>query len=264
MEPLEFSEALRTGTGFVFRRISRQYWSHPSCYDYGHTPRPDHGLLLVLHGEALFQSERTSLFVKEGGIVFLPKGSRYKAIFQGERDHTDDFLLNFDWENAPALQDPFCIARGSSPACIALFERLLAERDAPDASPLRMCGVFHLLLDAICESATPHNTERRRLMQKAQEMLAGEEEISIAEVARACCVSESGLRKLFRDALGISPVQYRLQSRINRAKYLLEATDLSVKEIAARLHFYDEAYFCKLFRTAEGLSPRQYTKSKKV
>ncbi len=50
MKPLELFEALRAGEGLAFRLISRQYWSHPSCYDYRHTPRPDHGILLVLHG----------------------------------------------------------------------------------------------------------------------------------------------------------------------------------------------------------------------
>jgi len=264
MEPLEFSEALRTGIGFVFRRISRQYWPHPSYYDYGRTPRPDHGILLVLHGEALFQCGNTSLLVKEGGMVFLPKGSRYKVIFQGSADHTDDILLNFDWENAPALDAPVRIAGGTSPDCVELFERLLREKSAPDVSPLRTTGVFHLLLDAISNSTAPHNTVKRELLQKALELLDGEEELPICEVARACCMSESGMRKLFHDVLGTSPVRYRLQKRINRAKYLLEASDLSVKEVAAGLGFYDEAYFCKLFRTYTGLTPRQYAKNKKL
>ncbi len=264
MDDFDFSEHLRAGKGLSFCRVSRQYWPHPSHYDYGRTPRPNHGILLLLHGEVLFQSETTTVRIREGEMVYLPKGSHYKASFQGKEAFTDDLLLNFTWENAPALRAPLRISQSASPTCLELFERLLRDKDDPDTSPLCKTGVFHLLLDAVCESATRRNSARRALLQRAQEMLNGEREISIAEVARVCCISESGLRKLFHDTLGISPVQYRLQARMNRAKYLLEASELNVKEIAERLHFYDEAYFCKLFRAQTGLTPRQYAAQKKL
>ena len=42
------------------------------------------------------------------------------------------------------------------------------------------------------------------------------------------------------------------------AKMLLDTTDLSVKQIAARLYFDDPSYLCRIFRKQTGMSPIQY------
>ena len=76
--------------------------------------------------------------------------------------------------------------------------------------------------------------------------------------------TEIGLRSAFTTAYGCSPLQYRMQSKISRAKYLLESTDLSVYDIAEQLRFYDEAYFCKMFRKYTGCSPKKYLQNKSI
>ena len=62
----------------------------------------------------------------------------------------------------------------------------------------------------------------------------------------------------------MSPTQFRLKEKFNKAKYLLESTDMSVVEISDRLNFYDAAYFCKMFHKQTGLSPKQYRQKKKL
>lgn len=42
------------------------------------------------------------------------------------------------------------------------------------------------------------------------------------------------------------------------ARMLLDTTDLSVKQIAERLHFEDPSYLCRVFRKQTGMSPIQY------
>ena len=41
-------------------------------------------------------------------------------------------------------------------------------------------------------------------------------------------------------------------------KMFLDTTDLTVKEIAERLHYDDPSYLCRIFRKQTGLSPIQY------
>jgi len=41
-------------------------------------------------------------------------------------------------------------------------------------------------------------------------------------------------------------------------KTLLDTTDLSVKEIAERLHYDDPSYLCRIFRKQTGMTPIQY------
>ena len=86
----------------------------------------------------------------------------------------------------------------------------------------------------------------------------------MSEIAKECAVSESGLRRIFKEQTGMTPVEYRLAARINQAAYLLEATGMSVSEIADKLGFFDTAYFCKIFKRQMGMTPREYSKNKKM
>lgn len=44
-------------------------------------------------------------------------------------------------------------------------------------------------------------------------------------------------------------------------RMLLDTTDLSVKQIASRLHYEDPSYLCRIFRKQTGMSPLQYRHS---
>lgn len=59
-------------------------------------------------------------------------------------------------------------------------------------------------------------------------------------------------------AMSKPPTQYALDLRMEEARRLLSETSLSVKEIAAELHFADQLYFSRLFHRHESVSPRQY------
>ena len=69
-------------------------------------------------------------------------------------------------------------------------------------------------------------------------------------------------RKMFHAYAGVSPSAYRASRRIEQAKDLLCHSDLSVEEIAERLHFDNPSYFCRVFKKAVGLPPSTYRKSK--
>jgi len=71
-------------------------------------------------------------------------------------------------------------------------------------------------------------------------------------------ISESRLRHLLTEALGISPHRWTLQQRLEAARDLIGSSDLSIKEIAYRVGFNSPAHFTYMFRKRFGLPPRQY------
>lgn len=78
-------------------------------------------------------------------------------------------------------------------------------------------------------------------------------------------IAESGLTRTtffsrFRGMTGQSPAQYMLDLKLASAKASLETTNLSSKEIALALNFYDEFHFSKMFKQRYGFSPRIYRK----
>lgn len=66
--------------------------------------------------------------------------------------------------------------------------------------------------------------------------------------------------RIFKKAYGITPYEYYLNSKIEKAVEMLENSTFSVKETAFRLGFCDEHYFSNLFRKKTGKTPLEFSR----
>lgn len=85
-----------------------------------------------------------------------------------------------------------------------------------------------------------------------------ESPLSSEEIASAVCLSEGHMRALFRRYMRMSPHQYLLEVRMEKAKELLGTSMLALNEIAERVGFEDVSYFIHTFRKREGMTPAVY------
>lgn len=89
------------------------------------------------------------------------------------------------------------------------------------------------------------------------------QELTVADVGRACHVSTSWLFHAFPEYTGFSPLNYAIHLRLQEACRLLALTDRKVADIATAVGYEDAFYFSRLFRKHIGLSPdiyrRQYS-----
>lgn len=83
--------------------------------------------------------------------------------------------------------------------------------------------------------------------------------IGLEDIAEAANSSATHLRRQFKDATGMTPIQYLMDIRMAAAKQLL-LTDLKVLEVACLVGIEDHSYFGRLFRKITGVSPQQYRK----
>lgn len=84
------------------------------------------------------------------------------------------------------------------------------------------------------------------------------DDISLERLAKRVGMSPRNFSRRFKLATGESTANYIQQLRINEAKRLLEASDLSASEIMYQVGYNDDRSFRRLFRRYVGLSPRQY------
>lgn len=84
------------------------------------------------------------------------------------------------------------------------------------------------------------------------------QDININKLAEVMEVSRSYLTSKFTKDLGMSPSQYLIKLRINKAKHLLINTPSSINEIASLVGYEDIFYFSKLFKNKENISPSHY------
>ncbi|MBP1962769.1 AraC family transcriptional regulator [Paenibacillus aceris] len=82
--------------------------------------------------------------------------------------------------------------------------------------------------------------------------------IRVEELIEQSGLSRTTFFSRFRSITGLSPSDYMLNLKLESAKVSLETTNVSVKEIAAHLQFYDEFHFSKLFKRKYGLSPTAF------
>ena len=66
--------------------------------------------------------------------------------------------------------------------------------------------------------------------------------------------------RLFKKALGISPGEYLMNLRIEKAKVLLN-NHIKIKDIPSLIGVSDVYYFTKLFKKCTGMTPSAYMKS---
>jgi transcriptional regulator GlxA family with amidase domain len=90
------------------------------------------------------------------------------------------------------------------------------------------------------------------------------EPLPIGDLARRFGFSERNLKRRFQAATQLSPNQYQQRVRIDKAKKLLIATRLSVKQIAYEVGYENASFFVRLFRRELGRTPAQWRREGQV
>lgn len=88
-----------------------------------------------------------------------------------------------------------------------------------------------------------------------------EQRLSFSDLCQTFSMSESTMKKLFRDGLGVGAIDYYNRCRIDRAKELIRERDINFTQIAERLGYNSVQYFSLRFKQATGMTPSQYEAS---
>ncbi|MDR0639696.1 MAG: helix-turn-helix transcriptional regulator [Spirochaetaceae bacterium] len=83
--------------------------------------------------------------------------------------------------------------------------------------------------------------------------------INTSLIAKQVGVSSSKLNSIFKLYTSITPYQYYINIKINKAQSLLEE-NISIKETASRMGFDDQCHFSRLFKSKTGVSPSKWKK----
>ncbi|MBA2481726.1 MAG: helix-turn-helix transcriptional regulator [Planctomycetes bacterium] len=102
--------------------------------------------------------------------------------------------------------------------------------------------------------------EHRGMIEEACRRLgeSADDRGRLEQVARSFNMSYERFRKVFREHMGLSPGEYRIRRRIDRARELLLGEGGSIKEIAYALGYSNPFTFSTQFKQAVGLSPEAF------
>ncbi len=82
--------------------------------------------------------------------------------------------------------------------------------------------------------------------------------VTLESVAKSVFVNKNYLCTIFRERVGMSPMQYLIKLRMEAAAKRFDETDESVSSVARYVGYKDPLHFSKAFRAYHGVSPTQY------
>ena len=77
---------------------------------------------------------------------------------------------------------------------------------------------------------------------------------SVSALAKLAGLSRSQFSRHLTTTIGLSPEQFLIQTRIDRAKHLLRETDMTIGQIADALGYRDAYYFSRQFARMAGMT----------
>lgn len=88
-----------------------------------------------------------------------------------------------------------------------------------------------------------------------------EEAISREDVAAHVALNPAYLSRLFKKETGQNLIDFLIEAKMNRAKQLLDATEMTVSAIAQQVGYSNFSHFTKMFKKQFGVNPQEYRKS---
>ncbi len=147
----------------------------------------------------------------------------------------------------------------------SLNDMIVAARDE-NTSELMLTGYLFLFLAHLLQNQKSRSTmtdkafNTDRYVSKAIEYIeknfAGP--LTVEALAKTLKIDRSYLSTLFSRHLGVSPRQFIIDYRMDKACALLQNEQLSVGDVARSVGYEDPLQFSKTFRKTKGDSPRQY------
>lgn len=232
----------------------------------------EYQMLYLIEGEGIFSSEHVrNVHIKAGDIFLLfpgewhtyhpLPGAFWKSYWIGYKGRNMDDRMRY---NFLSLEKPVYHVGFSSDIVYLYNSAIKAAKEEAAYSQQILAGIVNNLLGHMY--ALERNMELNRrggyvdMINKARLRIREgvESKITVQEIAAELGASYSNFRKLFKEYTGVSPALYQQELRLQRAKELLSATDLSIKEIAYRLNFDSPDYFSSKFKVKIGCKPSEY------
>lgn len=219
--------------------------------------RKSYGLSFCVNGQITYTHNNIKTISDKNNAVILPKGQSYTL----HGDKTGIFpVINFQ------CAEPLCDTVVSVPiknanAYIKDFEQiktlfLFRENRA------KIMSIFYDMLYRMSSQNAGGS-----IIAQATEYLEKNyknPDLTNAELAKQCNISEVYFRRIFEKIYKMTPKQYIINIRITKAKQLLAENCLKINAVAECCGFSNPYHFCRTFKEKTGVTPTEYIKQNRI
>lgn len=246
-------------------------WQHKDITNDG-----DYELFIMLKGTAYIQIGHDKYTLHRHDCLLIPPFIRHTG-FKGSPPHTVYYWLHFYPHGTAIFQDfprelhadeiiiPPCCHLNNFTRITLLMRQLLDAANSPHALPL-LSDYFVTSLAAevsnqyiqSCRNRHPAKDTSKYETIKNWIRIHAHDNLTVAAVADHFEISSTYLTHLFQIHDHTTTIHFINSVRIQRAQELLLTTDLTVKQIALKLHFDNEKYFYRVFKQITGTTASQF------
>lgn len=226
-------------------------------------------LVYVLNGEGVFESKSCPLTQIKPGTLFILYPYEWHRFKPNEDTGwveywigcNGDILKNIYDNNFFPKESP-TYRLGVNELIIDLFTGVIEHASLEKSGYQQLVAGMLLYLFGNIYSLTKQidlgkKGRHEEMINQAMSMMHSniDSNISFETLAGDLCLSYSSFRKAFKSHTGMSPNQYFLQLKLNKARAMLLHSGKSVKQIATELGFESVYSFSKLFKAKTGYAP---------
>ncbi len=219
-------------------------------------------LYYIRSGEGHLRVDGETIRLEPGYVYLVPSGLKFSHSCPRRLSKLYFHITITATEGLDLLGAGHCVCR--APFSDAEFETLMKSAQATDY--LEVMQLKLLLYKAVvdCMKTLPESNMPIRhysaMVEQAMQYIRGHTRMGLTarEIAQAQFVSESGLRKRFREETGMTLGQYMEDLLFFRARQLLTQSRGSIGEISRELGFSDQFYFSRRFKEKFNQTPSRF------
>ena len=230
----------------------------------------DFHILYIAQGCCHVYDNGIEIRAESGSIICYYPGEEQHYSFVGN-EVTTSYYIHFTSENLEIMLKEMGIGSkrivniGVSSTVINIFDKLISEFSLKKNLYEYYChGLIFELLTVISRKSqfeindTRFQTTSR--LNRVRRIMHDQYNIprTIADYASMCHLSENRFSVIFKEEFGVTPNQYIAKVKIQKAKDLLNDTDMSIAQISEFLGMNNQNYFSRMFKKHTGLSPIAY------
>lgn len=212
----------------------------------------------MVYGTAKLVSQDTTVTLKMGETVFIPKGCRYESFWYPDGQSRLEWeSIGFDYFPQPDKGTYLLQKVEFDERSTELLDSVTEQMRVTPYTIGRLYELLDILLPNMQRQVGSHDL----LTENAVKYMRENPFSLISEVAAGCGVGESWLYTVFKESLHLSPNEMRQKILCEKAEELLLSTGMSVEEISSCLQFSSSSYFRKILKKHLGKTPSEIRKT---
>ncbi len=214
---------------------------------------------VIIKGSGTYIYLNKKLNVTEGDIVFIPENIYCYSEWCGNPEIEVIYVSCFMHYEQFRYEPQIICCDKEIRSDLMEIANLLSDDYIKE---LEAYSMFYKLLQKVLPQMVRSNISYDKTLQTAIEYITDNwnNDFSVGELAKKCCVSESTLYHLFQKELGQTPVNFLNSIKINIAIKYLEGSNYSIATISRLVGFNSENHFRKVFRSVTETTPSKFKK----